>query len=147
MSSPSAGNASGPATSTRSSVAACCSWLPAQFEHRRRRIGLAVRGVRDHPRLREFQCQQLVFGLGEPGREQGIVKHPGRCGVFLHLGEAHFGPPDAGDAGALVAQQEFRVRPALILFSHKLIGGHANVGEEQLVDLVAAIDRLDRAAG
>ncbi len=52
--------------------------------------------------------------------------------------------PTPGDAGPLVAQQELRVGPALILFSDKLIGGYPDVFEEHLVDLVAAVDQLDR---
>jgi len=65
------------------------------------------RGVRHHPGLREFQCQQLVFGLGQPGREQRIVEHPGFRGVLFHLGQAYFGPAYSGDAGAFVPNRYF----------------------------------------
>ena len=64
--------------------------------------------------------------------------------MLFHLGEADLGPAHPGDAGALVAQQELRVGPALILFSDKLIGRYPNILEEDLVDFAATVDRLDR---
>src|SRR5271156_5508729 len=54
---------------------------------------------------------------------------------------------DAGHAGALVAEQKFGVSPALVLFADQVLHGHADVFQEDIVDLVAAVDRDDRAHG
>lgn len=53
----------------------------------------------------------------------------------------------ASEAGgqSLVAEQELRARPALVLLHDKLISQHPDVGDEHRVDLAAAVDRLDRS--
>ncbi len=50
----------------------------------------------------------------------------------------------AGDAGPLVAEQELRVVPARVLLADELVGRDPDVVEEDLVDLVAAVDEADR---
>src|SRR5439155_4889744 len=47
----------------------------------------------------------------------------------------------------LVAEQELRVRPALVLLPDELISRHPDVVEEHLVDLVPAVNEPDRADG
>ncbi len=49
---------------------------------------------------------------------------------------------DARDAGALVAEQELGVVPALVLLADEVLDRHPHVVEEHLVDLVAAVDGL-----
>src|SRR5262249_39027599 len=49
----------------------------------------------------------------------------------------------AGDAGALVAQQELRVGPALVLLAHAIGDGDLHVLEPDLVDLGLAVEHLD----
>ena len=57
---------------------------------------------------------------------------------------------DAGIAAALVGQQEFRVGPALVFLADQVLHGDFHVVEENIVDLVLAVehdDRPDRDAG
>ena len=51
-----------------------------------------------------------------------------------------------GDAGALVAEQELGVVPALVLLADEVLRRHAHVVEEHLVDLAAAVDGAGSAA-
>ena len=44
---------------------------------------------------------------------------------------------DAGDVGALVAEQVLGVGPALVLLADQVLDRHLHVVEEDLVDLVA----------
>src|SRR6202035_891238 len=55
------------------------------------------------------------------------------------------GHADAGDARALVAEQEFGVIPALVFLADQIADGYLDVIEKYLVDLMAAVDGLDRA--
>ena len=66
-------------------------------------------------------------------------------GELLDAAQPLLGDADAGDAGALVAEQEFGVVPALVLLADQVLDRHLDVVEEHLVDLVAAVDGLDRA--
>ena len=65
-------------------------------------------------------------------------------GVGLEGRERPLGGADRGDADALVAEQELGDRPALAGLADQQVAGHADVGEPHLVDLVAAVDQLDR---
>ena len=69
-----------------------------------------------------------------------------RClgGAFLDLGEPGLGGADPGDPGSLVGEQELRVTPASVLLTDELVRRNPDVFEEHLVDLVAAVDELDR---
>jgi len=51
----------------------------------------------------------------------------------------------AGDAGALVREQEFGDLTALPLLAHQVAARHAQVGEEDLIQVVLAVDRDDGA--
>ena len=55
-------------------------------------------------------------------------------------------PADPGHAGTLVAEQEFRVGPALVFLADQVLDGDAHVLEEHVVDLVRSVDGDDRAA-
>ena len=65
--------------------------------------------------------------------------------MLLGLGQQPLGGADAGDADPLVAEQELGVVPAAVLLADEVLRGHADVFEEDLVDLEAAVDQLDRA--
>ncbi|GCC49733.1 hypothetical protein chiPu_0033885, partial [Chiloscyllium punctatum] len=54
---------------------------------------------------------------------------------------------DAGHAGALIAEQELGVGPALILLADQVLGGDPDVLQENVVDLVRAVDGDDRTHG
>ncbi len=54
---------------------------------------------------------------------------------------AALGARDAGNAGALVDEQELGVGPALVLFADAVLDRHLDVVEEDLVDLVAAVQQ------
>ena len=68
-------------------------------------------------------------------------------GQILDAAQPLLGNADAGDAGALVAEQEFGVIPALVLLADQVLDRHLDVVEEHFVDLAAAVDGLDRAHG
>ena len=51
-------------------------------------------------------------------------------------GDALLRHADAGDADALVAEQELGVVPALVLLADEVLDRHPDVVEEHLVDLV-----------
>ena len=53
----------------------------------------------------------------------------------------------AGDAGAFVAEQELGVGPALVLLADPVLDRHFDVVEEDLVDLVRAVEHDDRPHG
>jgi len=122
----------------------------AELEHRRRRVGLAVGGVGDHAQRGQLQGQQVVLQLGDAGSGAWVLNHRGAVDadlgrVLLGLGDEALCGAHRGDADALVAEQELGVIPALVLLADEVLGGDADVGEEDLVDLVAAVDQLDWA--
>ena len=85
---------SGPAMSTTSSVAACCSSEPRSLSTEDAGCGLPSAGVGDHPQRGELQGQQLVLQLGDPGGASSGSSISGR-------------PPDGDLAGVLLG-----LRPA-----------------------------------
>jgi hypothetical protein len=54
---------------------------------------------------------------------------------------------DAGHASALIAEQELGVGPALVFLTDQVLDGDADVFQEDVVDLVRAVDGDDRADG
>ena len=83
----------------------------AQLEQRRRRVRLAVGRRRDHAQLGHLQGEQVVLQPGDAGGELRIVEQGAGGGLdlagqFLGLGQFDLGLGDAGDADALVAEQE-----------------------------------------
>ena len=111
---------------------------------------LAVGGVRDHAQRGQLEGEQLVLQLGDPGRGQRVVQQgqaagdAHRAGVVLGLRQHPLGRAHRRDADALVAEQELRVVPALVELADEVLGRDADVLEPHLVDLVAAVDQLDR---
>jgi hypothetical protein len=61
--------------------------------------------------------------------------------------QRRLGTADAGDAGALVAEQELGVGPALVLLADEVLRRHLDVLEPDFVDLVLAVVHDDRAHG
>ena len=57
------------------------------------------------------------------------------------------GAADAGDVGALVAEQELGVGPALVFIADAILHRHTYVLEPDLVDLVSAVEQRDRPHG
>ena len=122
------------------------------LQHRRRRIGLALAVlalIGDDAQLRHFQRLEFDLDRGQLVAEPRIVEH--RAAIGLHLPrhlldalDALLRHADPGDAGALIAKQEFGVVPALVLFAHQILDRHFDVIEEHFVDLVAAFDGDDR---
>ena len=108
---------------------------------------LAVGGVRDHAQRGQLEGEQLVLELGDPGGDQRVVeqREPPRVGgVLLGLRQHPLGRADRRDADPLVAEQELRVVPAVVELADEVLGRHPHVLEPHLVDLVAAVDQLDR---
>ena len=56
-------------------------------------------------------------------------------------------PADPGHAGTLVAEQEFRVGPALVFLADQILGGDAHVLEEDVIHLVRSVDGDDGPHG
>src|SRR4051812_42366888 len=54
---------------------------------------------------------------------------------------------DSGHAGALVAEQEFCVGPALVLLADQVFDRYADIFEKDVVDLVRAVNGDDGAHG
>ena len=93
------------------------------LEDRGGRVGLvAVAGALggDDAQLRHLQRLELDFDGGDLGAKS-LVLDQRLAGGLLERGElleaadARLGNADAGDAGALIAEQEFGVVPALVL--------------------------------
>ena len=102
--------------------------------------------------LRHFQRLELDLDGGDLGAEafvgdQRLAAGLLERGELLEAADARLGNADAGDAGALVAEQKLGVVPALVLLADQILGRHLHVVEEHLVDFVAAVDGLDRAHG
>ena len=115
-----------------------------ELEHRRRRVRLAVGGVGHHAQRGQLEREQLVLELGDPGRGAAGRRRTGRSAQLLGLREHPLGDADRRDADPLVAEQELRVVPAAVELADEVLAGDADVLEPDLVDLVAAVDQLDR---
>ena len=101
---------------------------------------------RDDAQLRHFERLQFHLDRGEllaearsldqrRAADRSSPRQARGCGAAL-LRDA-----DARDADALVAEQVFGVVPALVFLADEILDRHAHVVEEDLVDLVAAVDR------
>src|SRR5262245_9508217 len=112
------------------------------FEDRGFRAGLVAR--REHPEQRGLERKELDLGFRELRAEdrvggerlaalQLVPRDP------LELRELAFRGANAGDAGALVTEQELRVGPALALLADEILGGHRDIVEEDLVHLVLLV--------
>src|SRR6185437_651730 len=66
------------------------------------------------------------------------------AGDLLQALQLALGGADAGDAGALVAEQELGVGPPLVLLADEVLRRHLDVVEEHLADLAPAIHGDDR---
>ncbi len=106
--------------------------------------------VGDDAQLRQLERLQLDLAGRELLAERGILDD--RLAAGLDLGgeiadaaQPLLGDADPGDAGALIAEQELGVVPALVLLADQVLVGHLDVVEEHFVDLDAAVDGLDRA--
>src|SRR4051812_12456445 len=123
------------------------------LEDRRGRIRLALLAMAlggDDAQLRHLQRLELDLDRGEllakAGRlDQRHLADALEPGELLDAAQALLRDADAGDADALVAEQELGVVPALVLLPDEVLGRHAHVVEEDLVDLLAAVDGADRA--
>src|SRR5690606_38590100 len=67
------------------------------------------------------------------------------CGELAYARRALLGKANTRAVGALVAEQELGVVPALVFLADQIFYRHLHVSEEDLVDLPAAVDRHDRA--
>ena len=56
-------------------------------------------------------------------------------------------PADPGHAGALVAEQEFCVGPALVFLADQVLGGDAHVLEEDVIHFMRSVDGDDGPHG
>src|SRR3954466_9318048 len=123
------------------------------LQHRGSRIGLALAVlafVGDDAELRQLERLELDLAGRELVAEGRVLDDRLAAGFDLtgeiaDAAEPLLGDTDARDAGALIAEQEFRVIPALVLLADQILDGHFDVVEEYLVDLGAAVDGLDRA--
>ena len=118
------------------------------FRPRRPRF---ARHRRQHPQVRDLERHQLELHLQRCDRESAHPRISGRPFTICrrcHLFEAFqvpFAIADAGVVGALVAEQKFGVGPALVLLADQVVHRHLHIVEEDVVDLVLAIERDDRA--
>src|SRR5690606_21012271 len=89
--------------------------------------------------------------LSEAGSDEWVLQQWGAvCAgdarrIPLGLGEVTFEGAHRTDPGPLVPQEELRVVPAPVLLTDEVVRRDPHVGEEDLVDLVAAVDELDGA--
>ena len=74
----------------------------------------------------------------------GSSSRPRSAATSLSVARARLVAPDRRDADPLVAEQELGHRPALVLLADEVLARHPDVLEEDLVDLEAAVDQLDR---
>ena len=115
---------------------------PAELEDGRGRVRLAAGGVGDDAQRGELEGEQVVLQLGDAGADERVVHQV--AGRRLEGGQRALGGAHRRDADALVAEEELRDRPALAGLADQQVARHADVGEPHLVDLVAAVDQLDR---
>ncbi len=105
---------------------------------------LAGRLRRQRAQLGEGDRLELDLDLGDAVVEPLVGDRLGReqlAQLLEHLAAVR----DAGGAGALVLEQELGVGPAAALDADQVAHRHLDVLEVHLVDLGAAVDRLDRA--
>ena len=105
--------------------------------------------VGDDTQLRQFKRLELDLDRGELLAETLVLDHRLAAGFdfrgqFLDAADALLGDADPRDAGTLVAEQEFGVVPALVLLADQVLEGHLDVVQKDFVDLIAAVDGLDR---
>src|ERR1700734_1298648 len=65
----------------------------------------------------------------------------------LEARQLALGDPDAGNIGALVAEQKLGIGPAAVLFPDAVLDRHSHVLEPHLVDLMAAVQKHDGPYG
>src|SRR3954453_8401714 len=65
------------------------------------------------------------------------------AGEIANAAEPLLGEADPRDAGALIADEEFRAMPTLVRLADQVLDGHFAVVEEHLVDCGAAFYGLD----
>src|SRR5690348_2942004 len=115
-----------------------------------RPLAAAHRG--DHAQIGDLERHQLDFERGDLVAEARA--HDERAAAILLLRrdllqafQLALRRADAGDAGALIAEQELGVGPALVLLADEVLGRHLDVVEEHLVDFAPAIHGHDGADG
>ena len=116
----------------------------------RRSLRLPVLG--EHAHLRHLQRLQLHLDgrhlLAEAlVLDQRLVAGHHLGGQLLDALHALLGVADAGDARALVAEQELGAVPAAVLLADQVLDRHLDLVEEHLVHLMPAVHGLDRAHG
>ncbi len=92
---------------------------------------------------------QLHFHFRDLGAEQRVFEHWLAIADFLHrdalqMRQHRLGRADAGQARAFVGQQVLGAGPALVFLADEVLHRHADVVEEDLVDLVVAVQGDDR---
>src|SRR5216684_4354635 len=123
----------------------------ADLEQRRRRSRIdAARHLRHDPQLGRLERQHVELDAGNVPDE---FEMGGIVGWNLGLHDP-FQPvdvtgrtADAGHAGALVAEQEFGVSPSPVLLADQVFDGDPDVFQEDVIDLMGAVDGDDRAHG
>gem|GEM_PF-5844522 len=91
----------------------------------------------------------LHLDLGDLSAEQRVFEHRLAIADFLHgdaleVRQHRLGRADAGQARALVGQQVLGAGPTLVFLTDKVFHRHADIVEEDLVDLVVAVQGDDR---
>jgi predicted ATP-dependent serine protease len=102
-------------------------------------------------RKRQLVISSARLGLqhGDVCAQLGVVEQrlAGLCvasGEFARVVEPLAAQADVGDARAFVRQQELRAIPALVLLADQVANGHAHLVEEDFVEMVLAVDGVDR---
>ncbi len=108
----------------------------------------AIRVGHQKTKFGKLKRPEFDFELSDTFTEIGVFDDWASAGVFFarHLLEAaqtRFRMTDARNAGTFVAQQEFCVRPALVLLTNAIVGRNPNVCEICIVDLTTAVDGYD----
>ena len=100
--------------------------------------------LRDHSSFCRLECNQIDLDLGDVFRQVAphrIVERKLGAGDALEVLQAALRAAGARHAGALVAEQELGVGPTLVFLANQIGDRHANIFEENVIDLVAADDR------
>src|SRR5205807_362185 len=117
------------------------------------RLTLAVLAfIGDDAKLGEFERLQIDLDFGELLAELEILDHRLAAGLYLggqllDAADALLGNTDAGNSSALIAEQELGVVPPLVFLANQILERHLDVIKEHLVDLMPAVDGLDRPHG
>src|SRR5207253_85497 len=122
-----------------------------QFQNRRHFVKAASQGGIEDAQHRELQSRNVDLQPGKPVAEDRIFdeRSVNRIGAArgdgLQLPDVALGVRYFGTEGPLLGKQRPRDRPAISFVADEILHRYANLVEEDLVDVMALIDKANGA--